>query len=158
MFGAGIAAAVLQQEGYEPQAAAVPRVFRDRLDPLNVSDNTLLRYYRFPRNVITELCDMLEPTLGRVTERCHPIPICTQVLVSLRFLASGTFQNVLADTVGVSQPTVSRIIHSFCAAIAAIAGQYIVYPLNNPARMARIKLGKNNMHMPSYFSVVLKYR
>lgn len=142
MFGAGIAAAVIQQHENQPEAV-VHRRFRDRLDPLHVSDNILLRYYRFPRNVIVELCVMLEPTLGRMTERCRPIPVPTQVLVSLRFLASGTFQNVLADTVGVSQPTISRIIHSFCSAIAAIAGQYIVYPLNNQARMAQIKLGKN---------------
>jgi hypothetical protein len=144
MFGVGIAWANQQQhqENEHEVHAIVPRIFRDRLDPLNVSDVILLRYYRFPRHVIVELCDLLEPTIGRTTGRCHAIPVPTQVLVSLRFLASGTFQNVLGDTAGVSQPTMCRIIKSFCSAIAAIAGRYIVYPLNNPARMAQIKLGK----------------
>lgn len=86
------------------------RVFRDPLDPLAVSDEHLLRYYRFPRRELQWLCDVLEPHIGPVTRRSHAVPCHTQVLVALRFYASGSFQSVLGDSSHLSQASVSRII------------------------------------------------
>ena len=62
------------------------RVFRDRLDPLSVSDEHLLRYYRFPRRDIIWLCQELQQDIGRVTRRTHAVPTPTSVLLALRFL------------------------------------------------------------------------
>jgi hypothetical protein len=118
------------------------RVFRERLDALAISDQFLMRYYRLPRNVILELCDVLQPDLERATARSHAIPVITQVLISLRFLASGTFQNVLGDVGGISQSSCSRVLQKFCAALVNVAPQYITYPLENAAAMAEIKAGK----------------
>ncbi|XP_064120441.1 putative nuclease HARBI1 [Macrobrachium nipponense] len=84
--------------------------YRDPLDPLHIDDTELLQKYRFPRNQIISLCEELEPHIGRPTSRSHAIPTHTQVLVMLRFLASGTFQNVIGDVTGMSQASVSRII------------------------------------------------
>lgn len=86
------------------------RRYRDPLDPLHVSDEHLLRYYRFPRHEIINLCQDLEQHIGRRTRRAHAIPTHTQLLVTLRFLASGTFQSVIGDTVGLTQASVSRVI------------------------------------------------
>ena len=87
------------------------RVYRDHLDPLHVSDEHLLRYYRFPRQEIINLIAKLEPNLKRNTLRSHAIPVSTQILVALRFYASGTFQSVIADSTGLTQSSVSRIIN-----------------------------------------------
>ena len=66
MFGAGIAhlhnLRERNQEEVRPE-----RVFRQRLDLLAISDNYLLRYYRFPRHVIVELSEVLEPALAQYT-------------------------------------------------------------------------------------------
>ena len=86
------------------------RRYRDPLDPMSISDDNLLRYYRFPRHEIIRLCEELDPLLGRKMRRSHAVPTHTQVLVALRFYASGTFQNVLGDSVGLTQASISRII------------------------------------------------
>ena len=76
---------------------------------LAVSDEHLLRYYTFPRDEILRLCDMLDQHIGPITRRTHAVPCTTQVLVALRFYASGSFQNVIGDSSGLSQPSISRV-------------------------------------------------
>ncbi|CAL4091778.1 unnamed protein product [Meganyctiphanes norvegica] len=95
---------------YGQRAIRRERAFKDPLDQLAISDVDLLRHYRFPRLEILEITDELRPYLERTTERGHAIPAVTQVLAALRFYASGTFQNVIAETMGVHQCSVSRII------------------------------------------------
>ena len=76
------------------------RRFLDRLDPLALSDEELMRYYRFPRRELMLLIRELEPLLERRTRRVYPIPTHTQVLMTLRILASGSFQHVMGDVCG----------------------------------------------------------
>ena len=76
------------------------RRFLDRLDPLALSDEELMRYYRFPRRELMHLIRELEPQLQRRTRRVHAIPAHTQVLMALRILASGSFQHVIGDVCG----------------------------------------------------------
>lgn len=104
------------------------RVFKDRLDPLDVNDEYLLRYYRFPRHEILQLCEEIGPDICRPTNRTHAIPVHTQVLVALRFYASGSFQSVLSDTVGLSQASVSRIISGTTEALFNKAKRDIKMP------------------------------
>lgn len=89
------------------QALRRERTFLNPLDPLNVSDEHLLRYYRFPHHEIVKLCEQLEPEIGRMTRKSHAIP---SVLVTLRFYASGSFQSVVGDSTGLSLSSVSKII------------------------------------------------
>ena len=75
------------------------RRFRDRLDPLALSDSELLLNYRFPRQKLILLFEEIYPHLRRMT-RSHAVPTHTQVLLALRLLASGSFQDVIRDTAG----------------------------------------------------------
>lgn len=104
------------------------RVFRDRLDPLQVDDEHLLRYYRFPRREKLWLCDELEHDIGRTTTRSHAVPTHTTVLAALRFYASGSFQSVVADSTGLSQATISRIINKVSSALYRKAKNEIKMP------------------------------
>ena len=56
------------------------------------------------------MIETLDPILKRNTRRSHAIPTSTQVLATLRFYASGSFQSVVGDTVGLTQASVSRVI------------------------------------------------
>uniref|UniRef100_A0A3P9JS12 DDE Tnp4 domain-containing protein n=1 Tax=Oryzias latipes TaxID=8090 RepID=A0A3P9JS12_ORYLA len=49
-------------------------------------------------------------THSRSTRRNHAVPVSLQVLTTLGFLATGTFQRELADRSGISQPTLSRVM------------------------------------------------
>ncbi|XP_063600699.1 putative nuclease HARBI1 [Penaeus indicus] len=103
------------------------RHYRDPLDPLHVNDNQLLRYYRFPRHEILWLCEVLDPYLRR-TRRSHAVPTHTQVLVALRFYASGTFQSVIGDSCGLTQASVSRIIAAVTRVLTEKARIEIKFP------------------------------
>ena len=97
------------------------RVFRDRQSPLDAyNDDELVARYRFDRQHILEMVDALSDRIGPWTERSHAIPATLQVLIALRYYALGSMQLVVADTVGVSQPTVSRVVIRVTQAINGV--------------------------------------
>lgn len=106
------------------------RRYRDPLDPLHIDDNELLRNYRFPQNKIISLCEELEPHIGRRTRQSHAIPTHTQVLLTLRFLASGSFQNVIGGATGLTQASVSRVIGQVANVLYNMARTEIKMPTN----------------------------
>ena len=88
-----------------------PRVFRDRTQPLDsLDDDELVSRYRLSRHCIIDLCDLLAADLERSTTRSNALSVSTQVLVALRYFATGSFQRVAVDLHGVSQSSVSRCV------------------------------------------------
>ena len=79
------------------------RRFRDRLDPLALSDNELMSKYCFPRHELILMIEELEPRKTQVSTH-------TQLLMALRFFASDSFQNVIGDTAG----KISKFISVAC--------------------------------------------
>ena len=51
-----------------------------------------------------------------------------QLLITLRFYATGTFQLVLADLIHIDKSTVCRIVHKVTAAIARLCPKYVKFP------------------------------
>lgn len=103
------------------------RTFRRRLALDDVPDQHL-RNYRFPRQHIVTLCTTLEPRLQRPTARSHALPVDVQVLLALRFFASGSFQTTVGDTVGVSQSSASRVVAEVTDALCSLAAEHIRFP------------------------------
>ncbi|XP_069134276.1 putative nuclease HARBI1 [Argopecten irradians] len=56
-----------------------------------------------------------------------------QLLVALRFFASGSFYRVVGDTFGVSVATVSRCVSNVSIALCRIAHRFITVPVGNAA-------------------------
>lgn len=112
------------------------RVFQDRADLLGESTEWLLSRYRFPKNVLLDLCRDLGPVLERETNRTKAIPVHIQLLSTLGFLATGTFQREVGDICGISQPSVSRIMPAVLDAIISLAPTYIQFPYRNPQQAA----------------------
>jgi hypothetical protein len=57
-----------------------PRVFRDRLNPLDyLRDSEIVERYRLPRVFIFELIDLVREDVERPTLRSHAIPASLQV-------------------------------------------------------------------------------
>ena len=59
------------------------------------------------------------------------MPEQLQVLVAFRFYATGTFQTVVSDLVGVHRSSVSRIVSGVTAALARHKNEYISFPIGN---------------------------
>uniref|UniRef100_A0A3B4VC25 Putative nuclease HARBI1 n=1 Tax=Seriola dumerili TaxID=41447 RepID=A0A3B4VC25_SERDU len=112
------------------------RVFRDRRDLLMESDAWLISRFRLPRHVIIELCNNLDARLKRETRRSNALPVPVQVLATLGFLATGTFQREIGDRAGVSQPTISRTMPAVLAAIKSLSRKYIRFPYNDAQQSA----------------------
>ncbi|CAL4082538.1 unnamed protein product [Meganyctiphanes norvegica] len=107
------------------------RVFEDPLDLLHISDENLLRDYRFPRREIIDLINELDPYLQRATNRSQPIPTCTQVLVALRYFASGTFQSEIGEEQGIQQSSVSKVLDDIIDILVRKAKCEINMPTEN---------------------------
>jgi len=87
-----------------------PRVFRDRTQPLDsLDDDKLVSRYRLSRHCI--ICRPVRPAdLERSTTRSNALSVSTQVLVALRYFATGSFQQVAGNLHGISQSSVSRCV------------------------------------------------
>ncbi|XP_047144585.2 putative nuclease HARBI1 [Hydra vulgaris] len=69
---------------------------------------------RLPSRKISEIVNTLQHDLSSTTGQNNSILPETKVLVSLRFLVTGSFQNPIGDTSEISQASTNRIIHQFC--------------------------------------------
>uniref|UniRef100_A0A3P9IK64 DDE Tnp4 domain-containing protein n=1 Tax=Oryzias latipes TaxID=8090 RepID=A0A3P9IK64_ORYLA len=78
--------------------------------------------------VLLDLCGLLGPALQRSTRRNHAVPVSLQVLTTLGFLATGTFQRELADRSGISQPTLSRVMPDVLKGIRTLSHDSIKFP------------------------------
>ena len=115
------------------------RLFRERFYPLNEYDDVeLYARFRFRRADIVEIVDLIRDDLV-ADRRQYTLSPEMQVLVALRFYASGSFQNVLGDTVHVHKSTVSRIIHRVSVALCRHARDFIHLPPQAEANVQKRK-------------------
>ena len=63
---------------FHDRALRQERRFRDRFDPLALSDQELIAHYRFPRHELINLIEEMDPFLRR-TRRSQAIPTHTSV-------------------------------------------------------------------------------
>ena len=78
--------------------------------------------------------------LARDTRLTNAIPVHIQLLSTLGFLATGTFQREVGDISGISQPSMSRTMPAVLDAIISLAPNYIQFPYRD-LQQAEIKRG-----------------
>jgi len=72
----------------------------------------------------------LDKDLQHQTRRGLPLIPIQQVLISLRFYATGTFRRVIGDLFGVSVFAACTVIHKVSRAIAKLKRQFLSFPEN----------------------------
>ena len=102
-----------------------PRQFRELIDIENLTDEELRARYRFGRQAVGYITNLIADDLCRSTRRNHALPPQQQVLIALRFFASGSFLQVIGDTAGVNKSTVSRVVTSVSHALLAKQSDFI---------------------------------
>lgn len=118
----------------EERRAIRPRVFRDRLNPLELyHDEELYTRYRFRRPTLLFLVDMLAPQIEHPTRRSQSLPALLQVLVFLRFLATGSFHQLVGDSIRISKATTGRCIRRVADAIIHFRHRFIRFPTGQQA-------------------------
>ena len=104
-------------------------LYRDHFHPLDEYDDVdLFERFRFRRGDIARITDLLREDLQFAYMRKGALEPELQVLVALRFYATGSFQIVVGDTVNVNKSTVSRTLHRVSAALCARAREHIRLP------------------------------
>ena len=108
------------------------RTFRERKDVLDdLDDRELVRRYRLDRAGVLFVTDLVRERLTRPTMRNKALSPEMQVIITLRYLATGKMQQCSADDLGISQQTVSKVISDTVNALSdiTILSQFIRFPL-----------------------------
>ncbi|CAB4000377.1 nuclease HARBI1 [Paramuricea clavata] len=93
------------------------------------SDSDLRARYHFGREAIVNIVRLIEEKIRPATNRSFPIWATNQVLITLRFLATGSFLQVTGDTIaGADKSTVSHIVHRVTLAIARKLDDFVKFP------------------------------
>ena len=117
------------------------RVFRGQ-NPLvmDFSDEQLRQRYRFGRDSIMYLSDLLRDQLERLTRRKTSLTVEEKVMIALRFFASGSHLQVIGDTMGHDKSTISRVTRQFADALVEKKDTFIKWP-QTPEKLSSIKNG-----------------
>lgn len=117
------------------------RVFRGQ-NPLlmDFSDEQLRQRYRFGRDSIMYLSDLLRDKLERLTRRKTSLTVEEKVMIALRFFASGSHLQVIGDTMGHDKSTISRVIRQVADALVEMKDTFIKWP-QTPEKLNSIKNG-----------------
>jgi len=77
-----------------------------------------------------------------------------QLLVTLRFYATGTFQLVVGDTFSINKATVCRIVHRVSKAIASLRSQYVKFPLPGQEQRDTMQLFYSKSKIPGIIGAI----
>ena len=104
------------------------------------SDEELRIRYRFGRDSIEFLTEILENDLQRQTKRNDALsPTLLQILTALHFFVSGSFLQPIGDTIGLPKSSVSRVVKDLSLALAQKQKKIILLP--SPAELQVVKRG-----------------
>lgn len=84
--------------------------------------------YRFLLINIQFILNLIRPSLITMTRRSKAVSPLLQLLVALRYFATGSFFRLIGDSVGLSEATVSRCVHRVATALCGIGRRYISFP------------------------------
>lgn len=107
----------------------VPRRIQDRSNPLEgLNDNEIFERYRFFPATIFFIVDLLKDNLQFASRRNNPLTPLHQVLVSLRFYATGSFYITIADTLNMSKSTAGRAVRLVTELLCRMTNRFICLP------------------------------
>ena len=124
------------------------RVFRDHNYPIDIYDDVeLYERFRFRRDDILDIVDDIRYDVEYPVTRQGSLPAVLQLLIALRFYATGCFQNTVGEMIGVSQPTASRTIHRVNNAIRQHMDRWVHLPTQHgtPANPTRSRPTKGQL-------------
>ncbi|KAF7688699.1 hypothetical protein HF521_013506 [Silurus meridionalis] len=90
------------------------RVYVELSQPLEqYTTEELYARFCFGNADIKYIADFVRPKLQQRTRKSHSLSVEEQVLIGLRFYASGTFYQVVGDNIGVDKSTIAQAKHKF---------------------------------------------
>ena len=93
-----------------------------------MTDFEFYKRFRLCKSSVSHLLELIETKIATKTELNNAVPPIEQLLLTLRFFATGNDQTSIADLASVSQATASRIIVKVTEAIASLRPSFISMP------------------------------
>lgn len=116
------------------------RTVRDRSNPLELlSEDDIFQRYRFRSATIFFICSLISDTISHQTQRSCPLPPLLQVLAALRFYATGSFYQLIGDSLCVSKSAVGRAVRAVTSLLSALSARFIKFPSQNDISSIRTK-------------------
>ncbi|XP_044754191.1 putative nuclease HARBI1 isoform X2 [Coccinella septempunctata] len=113
-------------EESESEENLIQKVYKARVDYMIVLNNYEFTYrFRLSKSAVRELLDLINPYLKVKSPRNHGISPLHQILLALRFYALGTMLVSVADFIGVSIASASRIVNDVSKAIAKLYPRFV---------------------------------
>ena len=133
-------------------ALSMPRIFLPPKHPFEIYDDDEFQMrYRLNKNSVTMLVNLIGHNIEPRTHRNQLINSVNQILIALRFLATGSFQIVLSDNMNIHKTTVCRIVSKVIPRIAALHDAFISMP-TDAVEIANVK---QNFHTIAGFPSVI---
>ena len=100
-----------------------------------LSDAELIKRYRFDREGIIYVTDLVREALCSETSRSNPLTPEMKVIITLRYLATGKMQQCSSDDLGPSQSSISRTITQTIDALADpdVLKRFVYFPVTTDA-------------------------
>ncbi|CAH1971959.1 unnamed protein product [Acanthoscelides obtectus] len=109
-----------------------PYIVREREDFFHsLDDIDFFVRFRLKKITVLYILSLIEEELESVTDRNHSISPINQLLLTLRFYATGNFLLTVGDFIKVSKSSASKIVKKVSEAIATFSGRFIKMPSND---------------------------
>ena len=139
-----MAAHVRQQRRLRRIIARRSRQFRDRSNPLkDLEPDEVFRRFRFSPDTIMYILREINPIdIVRTINRNLPLPPLLQLLVCLRFLATGAMHLLVGDSSNLSRSAAGRCIRDVTLKIVQVLRGHIKFPIGRGAEEVKTAFGK----------------
>ncbi|KAL0882717.1 hypothetical protein ABMA27_001140 [Loxostege sticticalis] len=132
-----------------------PKTFRDRILQLEFWDDVdFFERYRMSKTTVLWLHNELKNSLKRPTDRNHAVSPLDQILLTLRFYATGNIQQCSGDLFGLHKSTICRIIHHLSRVICCKLRSVIKMPQNVEEIRSTIAKFYNIAKFPSVIGAI----
>ena len=118
----------------------IQRPFRDYDNPLDyLGDLEFRERHRVTRAMFFDILGRISHSLDRTSQRGNPIPSSLELLITLRILASGSFQMTVGDLHSIHQSTTSRVFWRVIEAMIPLVRNYITWPNHGEAQATALE-------------------
>ncbi|KAK9980269.1 hypothetical protein ABG768_013645 [Culter alburnus] len=110
--------------------------------------------FRFGRDDIKYIADLVRPTPQHQTQRSHALSVEEQCFIALHFYACGTFYQVIGDNIGVRNSTVSNVVKAMSVALGSLIKQFVSFPKDDQTAQTKHKFFQMG-NMPSTIGAIV---
>uniref|UniRef100_UPI00398E8E5B putative nuclease HARBI1 n=1 Tax=Pristiophorus japonicus TaxID=55135 RepID=UPI00398E8E5B len=112
-------------------------MFRQQFSDRDMNDDQCLRRLRFRKDIMTELCNILQAELESQTLVMTALSVASKVTFALNFYATGSFQAATVDMFNISQFATYTSIREITDALYWRKANYISFPMTREKQLER---------------------